>query len=278
MTHSMHARVSWVAWLLCMPVMPACLDETRFMMDEGGGPFVVEMTADTAPAFADGEDAFFLVERRVLFELRAPTDQDLAELQSRLQSFLADNPGAAVPFPRYPWVRLGDIEMQIDFTLTNLDSAQATVAVVVNGLNEFHEYVPGFSVVGNDVLANFSGWERTYALQAGESRAVTIRQEETREVAIDLATVVNGAPNSNLIVNRDAQSSTDPRSQPYIPPIIPSLLGVRVGLRGTEARALRLEFTLRLRDRQRKLSERGKEPWQFPAPALFEAINPDAVN
>ena len=97
-----------------------------------------------------------------------------------------------------------------------------------------------------------------------------MREAELEEVAVDLATVVNGAPNANQIVHPENHSENDARSQMYIPAVIPALVGVRAGLgmNGQSAGNVVLELTIRVRDEADKIVEED-EAWELPTPALF---------
>jgi hypothetical protein len=179
--------------------------------------------------------------------------------------------GLQIPYANLPFVRRGDIEVQIDYTLSNVSlDTGVTAAIIVNGINEFHEYNPGVTIVNNRVLADFSGWERNIRLEPGERQVGTIREEELDEVAVDLATVVNdGVTNANQITYFENQSANDARSQMFIPDMIPALTGIRVGLRTTEPRPVVVELTVRIRDVRHILVQGDDEPWPLPAPALF---------
>ena len=71
---------------------------------------------------------------------------------------------------------------------------------------------------------------------------------EFDEAAVDLATVVNGAPNAQQIVYFENKSATDARSKPYIPSVIPGLMGFRIGLRAQGAANAVLDVSVRVRD------------------------------
>jgi len=91
-------------------------------------------------------------------------------------------------------------------------------------------------------------------------------------VTVDLATVVNGAPNSNEIVYFESQSALDPRAQAYIPPIIPALVGVRMGLRTLQPSRLVLELSVRVRDVDDRIVADGEAPWEPPKAAPFVPV------
>jgi len=103
----------------------------------------------------------------------------------------------------------------------------------------------------------------------------TVTELELDELAIDLATVINGAPNSNLVVDRMSQSSLDPRVMPFIPATIAGLTGVRAGIETGVARDLTLHVFVRVQDYGERAQKRGEPRWQLPEPAPFTPVSPD---
>ena len=252
-------------------VVAGCMDEYRYLTPEAGGPFAFAITADTPPVFTSRDGDLFIVEERIETPFRQPTAEELGEL--------GNLDGRQLPYPRLPWLERGDFELRIDYTVSNLDTERPVdLAVTVNGFNEFHEYVPGVRIVENMLVADYSGWERTLRLDPGERRSGTVREEELDEVAVDLATMVNGAPNTNQIVHPDSHSALDPRSQQYIPEVIPALTGMRVGIRaitrsGGAPPAVVMELSVRVRDVRGVLVQGEDEPWTAPTPALVSPMD-----
>jgi hypothetical protein len=93
-------------------------------------------------------------------------------------------------------------------------------------------------------------------------------------MAVDLATVVNGAPNSDEIVYFENNSANDTRARQYIPALIPGLIALRFGLRSTEPGLVLLEASVRVRDVGKKLAAAGETPMHY-TPELFESIVPE---
>ena len=252
--------------------LAGCHSDRRFVSPEGGTTWQLAFPPGAAPFFTGEDLSVFLVEQRIELPVRAPSGEQLAALGT------PDERGLG-PYPRRPWVERGDYELLVEVSLSNLSDEPQRVAVTINGINEFHEYVPGVSVVGDDLVVDYSGWERTVDLGPGERMDLTIREEELDEVAVDLATVVNGAPNSNLVVFFQNHSAHDTRSQAFVPPIVPALVGVRLGLRAeagedaTEAPPVALEATVRVRDLRDRIVSAGQEPWTpLPQAAPFAPV------
>jgi hypothetical protein len=249
-------------FLACSLLLAACRVEPEYIGD--GKLYQVAITEDTAPALSiDEEAALFIVETRAELPVREPTATERATLAR-----------ASQPYPRLPWVQRDDIAIQVDFTLTNLDDAPRNIDVILNGVNEFHEYVPRVLTDEEQAIPLHSQWERRYDLAAKQRLSATVREEELDEMAVDLATVVNGAPNSDEVVYFENNSASDQRSKPFIPKVIPGLIALRVGLRATQASNVLLEVSVRVRDEGDKLAD-GAERRLEQMPVLFESVVPE---
>jgi hypothetical protein len=226
----------------------ACNEERTYLGEEGG--YHVEIMADAMPTFVgDRGETLFIVEQRIEVPLLAPTAAELAELEQAVARY----PG--LPFPRAPWVERAALAIEVDFVLENLADSEQQIAVIANGFNEFHEYQPGVVVIDEEPTPDYSQWEWVYKLAPHQRVGRTIREDEFDEIAVDLATVVNGAPNSNQVVYFENNSSADPRNQPFIPPVIPGLCGFRLGLRTTSAAGATLDASVRVRDGEGLLAD-----------------------
>ncbi len=243
--------------LLFVPVAACGIEEQRYVVENEA----IALTENTAPAFVDEDDnELYLVERRFEFPIEPPADKTLQALSERAQ-------GMMLPFPRLPWVEQNDFEVTLDYVLANLEDRKVTAGVVVNGANEFFEYAPG--------PEDFNQWERRIELSAKQRITGSISALEMAEIAIDLATVVNGAPNSNQVVQFQSQSSRDPRIKKFIPKVIPAIIAIRVGVLATEAANVVLELSVRIKDRGARLTERSEKRWQQPMPTLFVPVAPE---
>jgi hypothetical protein len=240
-----------------------CTDERRFIGEDGF--YQVALSESTAAAYASDDGALYVVEERVQVPILVPTETALEDLRQAAANF------QGLPFPRMPWVERGDLAIEVDFTLSNLDDAERQVAVIINGFNEFHEYMPGVTLIDDEPEADFSQWERLYELAPEQRIEGTVREEEFDEAAVDLATVVNGAPNSNAVVFFENKSSRDERSRPYIPDVIPGLAGFRIGLRATVPGRIVLDASVRVRDAGDRLAN-PNDPVFTLAPAPFMPV------
>jgi hypothetical protein len=243
----------------------ACSDERVYVND--GELYQVALTAATAPAIQTKEGTLYIVETHAELPIKVPSNGELATLKSGAAAY------KKLPFPRLPWVVRDDIALQLDFSLSNLDKTSHDVTVIVNGADEFFEYEPSVRVVDEQLQPSFSQWERSYTVAANSRMTATVREEDLDEVAVDLATVVNGAPSSDEVVYFENKSDSDPRSMKYIPPVIPGLTALRLGLRATEAAPILLEATLRARDVGDKLAS-DTEPHMRLMPQPFATVVP----
>jgi hypothetical protein len=237
-----------------------CNGDTRYVGD--GGLYQVALTTSTPAAFTSMRDMIYIVEQRVELPVRKPSPTELDDLQKAAGRF------GKLPFSRLPWVARGDIELEVDFTLSNLDAQTHEVTVIANGFDEFYEYQPGVTTADDQAIPDYAEWERLYKLEPKQRITRTIREEELDEAAVDLATVVNGAPNANEVMFFENKSATDPRSKPYIPAVIPGLMGLRIGLRATALGRVVLEASVRARDVGSKLADSGQPLFQVH-PQLF---------
>jgi hypothetical protein len=239
------------------------------------GVIAIAITEDTPPFFEDEEVRMYQVERRVELPVRAPTDAQLAAL--------ADTGGLTLPFDRLPWLRRGDVELELEYTISNVSDQTVAVALTINGFNEFHEYFPFVGIVQDDAVPDFAMYEWTVVLGPGERFTSRVREEQFDEVTVDLATLANGPPNFNQVVYFANQHDRDPNSSRFVPAVIPGLTGFRLGLRtiaqGAAPRVV-LEATVRARDVKDKLVDPGETdvaPWTLPTPAALSPMPPTAM-
>jgi hypothetical protein len=255
---------TWLPICLCMLAW-GCDDPRTYVGD--GKLYQVALTSMTTPAISGMDGAIYIVETHAELSIRQPTSSELAALVAGVKQY------KKLPFPRLPWVKRGDLALQVDFTLSNLDADPHDVDVIINGANEFDEYVPGVQVVEDDPLPLHSQWERSYSVPAKSRITGTVREEELDEAAVDLATVVNGAPSSDEVVYFENKSDSDPRSKPYIPAVIPGLTALRLGVRASAASNALLEATVRVRDVGDKLAASGDKVMKL-SPVLFQSVVP----
>lgn len=255
---SLRSRGHGVTLPLCaLAALVGCVQEQRYAVENEA----VALTADAEPAFINEDDEeIFIVSRDLTLQITPPPAARLAQLASLAQ-------GKELPFPRLPWVALHDLELQLDYTLANQGDEPVTATVLLNGRNEFHAYTPG--------PEDFSQWERRFLLEPKQRVHGTVTELELDEMAIDLATVVNGAPNSNEVVHFSSQSGRDTRNRAFVPSVVPGLVGLSTGIMTNAAADVVLEVTIRVQDHGDRAAPRGKARWELPEPTPFVPVAPE---
>jgi hypothetical protein len=188
------------------------------------------------------------------------------------------------------------VELQVSWTLTNLDPEPHAIEILIDPWNEFVRYWPGMAVTSverQQFLPNLSGIDTMIELP-GTSRGDASRRfgtftfHDLRELAIDLATVMNilqngPAPDPEnpdqdprvLLVNHtfhiQNRSFDDPLIAAYIPAVIAGLIGFDLGLRSYAPANVALEIVVELLDRKSgKVLDRhsGGDPIPVPAQSI----------
>ncbi len=219
-------------------------------------PSIVGMTSTTPPIYSDSQTTIYEVLAPVTMPMRAPDAQETAKLgpaPSYLTGF-----GATTA----PWIRVDDVQTTVRFTITNLDDQKHSVELLLNAWNPYVKYVPMIEIISQDVtLPDLSSYDRYYVLEPKSRYLGTLTPDDTREMAIDLATVMNmqatdaSDPNLNALFNHtfDLQNRStgyDPLIAGYIPQPqdVPALIGFDLGLRSREQMNVAVEVTVDVQD------------------------------
>lgn len=243
-------RVLALSLLTCA----SCVQEQRYAIENER----VELTADAEPVFVDEEDEIFVVFRNFELQISRPSEG--------FEQALA---ASDLPYPRAPWVALHDLGLELYYSLENRGDESVNAMVFLDGRNEFNQYEP------NVENADLHQWQRRVLLTPGQRVTGTVTEQQMDEIAVDLSTVVNGAPNSNLVVQFESQSGLDARVRPFIPRIVAGLVGVRAGLQTGRAAPLWLDISLRVRDFEDRAAARGESRWDLPDATAFVPVVPE---
>jgi hypothetical protein len=261
---------------LALGLVACANDDTKRSLD----PVQVAMTGDLEPIF-EGEDlTLYEVKRGIQFPMAAPSESDVASLQER----------AVAPFQRFPFITNEHVEVQVTWTLSNLDAETRNVYILVEPWNEFGRYVPGLQLIDPDdgeFAPNTSGIQILLPLpgtEGGDSsrRHGTFTIEDMNELAIDLATAMNMIANPpgeearygvaglvNHAFAREQRSNRDALSRPYIPGVIPGLTGIDIGLRTFEPANIALEVVVEVIDKDSgKVLEEDSDAEALPEPSV----------
>jgi len=219
-------------------------------------PNEVAMTDTTPPYYDVGETTLYEVQTPVTMPMRAPTDGELKQLgqaPTYLQTF-----GATTA----PWIKADDVQTTIRFTITNLDDTKHAFELLIDPWNPYVKYKPGVEMVSDEeTLPDLSGFDRYYILDKKERIVGTLVPDDTRELAIDLATVMNiqsmdpANPDGNGLFNhtfnlQNRSSDNDLLIKPYVVAAqdVPAMIGFDLGLRSLEPMNVAVEVTVDVQD------------------------------
>jgi hypothetical protein len=257
-------------------------DEEQRSLD----PVQLGMTSDMDPVFDDGEEQTFEVKLPVGFPMVQPTEAQLNSLSAveNIPNYLS----------HYPWINSGDVDIQITWTLSNLDAETHNVWLLIDPWNEFGRYWPGFQEgEEGEMIPNFSGIQFYFEVPGTESgretrRHGTLTFEDMRELAIDFATVMNLLANppasddpdydptatyANHAFHPDNRSYKDQliSNSGYLPTLVPGLTGIDLGLRTHERANVAVEIGIEIVDKgNQKVLDKDLTPW--PEPAEFITV------
>jgi hypothetical protein len=125
-----------------------------------------------------------------------------------------------------PYVKLGDIEVEVEWTITNLDAMDSQAKVELDGANEYFTYDPDLIVLSNDREAPPTpGLDGNIPIHVPANGSVTgiFREDQLREASIDLEQVTRANVNpfaATLRINKN-----DSEIVPFLPfdPTMPDL-------------------------------------------------------
>jgi hypothetical protein len=217
-------------------------------------PVVLGMLDTTPAAYDDGEQKFYQVARPVPLPFRRPEDNERPK-------------GDVDPYPDAPFHLMSDSRLTVRFTLSNLDTTQHDVDLLIDPWNEFVRYVPGVEQgrEPGEVLPNFSGIQRSFVLPPLGRVEGILTPDDMLELAMDLTVAMalekrppdpksqfGGATLYNRTFNiQNRTSEPDPVLQPWIPASranIASVTGFDLGLRTEEPAKIAVELVIDLED------------------------------
>lgn len=207
-------------------------------------------------------DMGMLVEGRssLLLPILLETDEDRIEREQ--QQALLD------PAIEIPYVKLGDLEVQVEWTIKNLEDREGKATIALNGANQFYAYDPSLFVVSaDDEAPETPGLAGDIPLPLAPlgQRSGVFTEDELREASIDLDQITRGNINpfrARLTISKHAESFeqlSPPTFDANGEPVPPTPTGL-VFPRATFAQMLRidlvfkpdrhmvLEYTVRVRD------------------------------
>jgi hypothetical protein len=224
----------------------------------------VGMTKAVAPIYDDGELQIFEVKKGLAFPILAPTDVTRGQLREK----------PTEPYGRYPWVTTEDIQVQVTWTISNLDDEEHVVEMLIDPWNEFGRYYPGLQLTdaeNEEYMPNFSGIDKRY-ITLGKSKGDASRARGTytfadlEEVATDLATVMGLLKNppqiegdaeeedptvtyTNHAFHWQNRSYDDLLVKEWIPETVAGLTGLDIGFRTYEPATIGIEVAVEVVDK-----------------------------
>ena len=198
--------------------------------------------------------------------MKLPSSSDLASL--------APTP-AGTPYAHAPWVTADDELLEVHYILSNIDSSDHVVWLLIDPWNEFVRYNPGIAIVNDEQSTPNFGYDLPFLVPAMSRLEGTITSDDMHEIAIKLASVQNllaspqaqaaaaaaADPNAamqntfnatgianNIMNPQNRSNGGDPLYTPWIPPIIAGLTGFDLGIRTMEAANVAVEITIDVQD------------------------------
>ena len=232
--------------------------------DQVTAPVDLGMTSKMAAYYSDQNLTLYEVQIPVPLPVRKPTADDLKGLGGAPKG---------TGYPRQPFLQVGDESIVVHYTITNVDSQQHAVWMLVDPWNEFVRWVPGVSVVSDEQTTPNWGYDLAFEVPGQSSITGTLTSDDMQEIATKLASVENllaspqakaaemadasvmnqsfdpgGLANNIFNPQNRSNSGVDPLYTPWIPPVIAGLTGFDLGLRTREAANVAIEITMEIQD------------------------------
>jgi hypothetical protein len=175
-----------------------------------------------------------------------------------------------------PYIKVGDVDLEVEWTVQNLDNMPGSFMIGVNGANEVFAYDPTLIVVDpNDDEApptpDLAGDIPT-DIGANQTLSGTIREDQLLEAAIDLDQITRGNMNpfaANLTVSKNIASFQPMTAlDPTMPDLVQMPTGpeipraafrgfIRIDVVFTPNRHMEMTYTVRARDHRGIIDDKG---------------------
>ena len=162
-----------------------------------------------------------------------------------------------------PWVQIGDFDIEVSWTMKNLDNAAVDASFLMDGGNEFGDYNPqryfNPAVPANEqVLPPDLVGGAPQHLLANEIRSGVIREDDIHEMAIDLEAITRYPSPGNVagtpFIVRTHDSQVSPLGLEGVPKndVTPQM--VRFIFQLSASGHVALDYSVRIRDHVGKLA------------------------
>jgi len=245
----------------------------------------VGMTEDITPIYDDGELTIYEVKKGVAFPILKPSDAAMTDLRRT----------DVEPYGRQPWLTTGDLDVQVTWTISNLDDREHVIEMLVDPWTEFGRYYPGLQLTdaeNEEFMPNLSGIDKRYPLgptSSGDGSRLhgTYTFADMEEMAIDFATVMNLLKNpppteddeedptvtlTNHAFHWQNRSYKDLLTQAWVPPVVAGLTGIDIGFRSEQPARMAIEIAVELVDKNGKRVRREGEEDKALLPPTDEII------
>ncbi len=240
-------------------------------------PVDVGMTSTVAPYYTDDELTIYWEQKPVSLPIRKGTGK--GEVVS--------------PYPAAPYILSSDYQLEINYTVSNLDAQDHSVWVTVDPWNEFVQYDPGVSIVSDDETEpNLTGLATPLVVPAMSRRQGTFTPDDMSDLATKLAIAmaIMKAPvdpmamySQATLLNHDFDihyrtNQPDPLLTSYIPSVIAGLTGFNLGIESYDQMNVTIEITMQIVDNSDgKLIPPGESGTPMGPPATLLKV-PGSVN
>jgi hypothetical protein len=192
----------------------ACSDDPRYLDPAQNLEVGVDPTMMGAPATGS-----------VTLPIRLPDQKDMDEAAALQMKY---------PNIQIPYVRVGDMSVDLEWTVKNLSDTDGVAFIDVNGANELFAYVPGNFIDPNNQEETpppppLVGHEPIHVPKNGMMSGV-FREDQIREASVDLDLITRGNANPYQAILR-AGDADQPQFQPtqLVDPTMPMLGTMPVG-------------------------------------------------
>ncbi|MDQ3364004.1 MAG: hypothetical protein M3680_01050 [Myxococcota bacterium] len=234
--------------LMLGPALGACTNDPLYL------PGALQLTAGGD----DGMGGVTVATARHTLPIKTETSLDARERGIRTAALMVD----------VPYVKVGDLEVSVEWSIRNLTDTPGEARVQLNGANEVIGYDPGLLAVGLDEDdPQPPGLEGDVPIRVPAGSAVTglFREDQLREASIDLDQITRGNVNpfrATLTVSKNVVAFPELTPQTYDAngePLPQSETGVtypreafrqivRIDLVFKPDREMELSYTIRVRD------------------------------
>jgi hypothetical protein len=220
------------------------------------------MTSSMAPYYSSEQLTLYEAQIPVPLPVRRPLSTDLQSLGAA---------PANTPYPRTPWLTAEDESVEVHYTLSNIDTQDHTLWLLVDPWNEFVRWMPGVTVVNDEEAAPNFGYDLAFLVPAMSRIEGTLTTDDMHEIAIKLASTMNmlaspqaqaammadaGTPSdfnptgiaNNIFNPQNRSNGGDPLYTPWIPPVIAGLTGFDLGIRSLDPANVAVEITIDVQD------------------------------